>query len=319
MSKRNLVLLTGAVFTLLILFVMVFTVRVTEYTVVLQFGNPVRAITEPGLYMKWPDPIQTTKTFDNRLKILNLDKREYLTNDKKNILLDNFVTWRISDPVTFLRTLQTQRGAEDKLADIAASELGVALGQFSLLNLINVDPEQMRLGEMNRQITTEVEKRVQAYGIKVESFGTKLLNFPDTNQQSVFRRMEAERKRQARKYRAEGNEEAAKVRAQANMQREIILSESTKTAETLKGEGEAEAIRIYAQAFNQDPEFYRFTRSLKAYEKFIDSKTTVILNKDSKLLEYFENYAPQTPALRATAAAKDKAPMGDLRRLEDGN
>ncbi len=266
-----------------------FQVDQTEYVVVTQFGRPVRAITEPGLNWKLPDPIQSIQRFDNRLKVFLPSQAEFLTRDKKNIVAEGYPTWKIADPVEFMKTVQDIAGAQARLTDIVSSELGVVFGQYDLSSLVTAEEGKMKLPEMMEKVTRTSNNKVKEYGMTVTDVRVKVLNFPEKNKQSVFQRMRAERERIARKYRSEGTEEASKIQAEADKEKKIILSQAYEKAQKLKGEGDAMAIRIYAEAYQKDSEFYKFLRSLQAYEKFIDDKTTVILPTDAEILKYFEH------------------------------
>jgi len=264
-----------------------FQVDLTEYVVVTQFGKPVRAVTDPGLHWKLPDPIQSIQRFDNRLAVFLPSKAEFLTKDKKNIIVESYPAWKIIKPVEFLKTVKDVPGAQARLSDIVSSELGVAFGKYDLTSLVTIDKNNMKLTEMMDAIIRNTNDKVKEYGISVVDVRVKVLSFPEKNKLSVFQRMRAEREKIARKYRSEGSEEASKIRAQADKEKTIILSKAYETAQKLKGEGDAQAIRIYADAFQKDPEFYEFLRSLQAYEKFIDNKTTAILSTDADILKYF--------------------------------
>jgi membrane protease subunit HflC len=269
-----------------------FQVDQTESTVVTQFGKPVRAIMTPGLYWKLPDPIQSVQRYDNRMMAYLPSQAEFLTRDKKNIITEYYPIWRIEDPVLFMKTVSDASGARDRLTDIISSELGVALGQYDLSALVNIQEKGIKLPEMMARVSNISNEKVKAYGMSVADVRVKVLNFPEKNKLSVFQRMRAERERIARKYRSEGAEEASKIRATADKEKQVLLSVAKEKAQNLKGEGDAEAIRIYAAAYRKGPEFYKFTRSLEAYEKFIDKKTTTILPSDTEILKYFENPAP---------------------------
>jgi membrane protease subunit HflC len=284
--------------TILIAFIVVVFVAVnliffqldqTEYVVVTQFGRPVRALTEPGLYWKLPDPIQSIQRYDNRLMVYLPGDAEFLTRDKKNIVAESYPTWKIADPVQFMKTVKDVSRARVRLTDIVSSELGVAFGQYDLSSLVTVEKDEMKLPEMMEKVTRISNNKVKEYGMAVTDVRVKVLNFPEKNKLSVFQRMRAERARIARKYRSEGIEEASKIRAQADKEKKVILSQAYEKAQILKGDGDAQAIKIYADAFQKDPEFYKFLRSLEAYEKFIDEKTTAILPTDADILKYFES------------------------------
>jgi membrane protease subunit HflC len=273
---------------------MLFQLDTTEYAIVTQFGQPVRAITEPGLSIKLPDPIQSVIRLDKRTQIFNLPQSEFLTQDKKNILVETYATWRVSDPLQFFKSVRDATGANTRLADILSSELGAALGRYALTHLVTTDTGTMQLPAMMEQVTQQVDERTHAYGFRVVDMRLKQLNFPEANRQSVFQRMRAERSRIARQLRSEGTEEATKIRAAANATRTTTLSEAQREAERIRGEGEAKAMRIYAQAFGQAPEFYQFLRTLQAYGKVFTDGTTFILPADSALLKYLNQMGNAT-------------------------
>ena len=267
----------------------VYTVDTTEYAVVTQFGNPVNVIVEPGLKFKLPDPIQSLQRFDNRIQVYKAEPLELLTTDKKSITIDYYGTWRITDPVIYMKTVKNKMGAEARLLDIFSSSLGVQLGQYNLDELINVDASKLKLAALMQNTVQQSREKAQEYGIEVIDAQIRALNFPEANKRSVFSRMKAEREQMAKKYRSEGSEEAAKIRADAEKEQKILLSEAYKQAQKLKGEGDAEAIKTYAEAFQKDPKFYEFLRSLETYEKTIDEKTTLVLPSNSEILKYLGN------------------------------
>lgn len=172
-----------------------FTVDETQFAVVTQFGEPVQAITRAGLQWKWPDPIQSVVTYDNRVMVLTPDKAEYLTSDKKNIVVENYVAWRITDPVQYLKSLQDRSRAETRLADVVSSELGTALGKQELASLVTTEEGAMKLPGMLEGVTQSSDAQVAKYGINVVDVRAKLLNFPEKNRAAVFSRMKSERER----------------------------------------------------------------------------------------------------------------------------
>jgi len=278
-----------------------FQVDQTEYAVVTQFGKPVRAIKDPGLYVKLPDPVQSIHRYDNRAMVFSPDQTEFLTQDKKNIITQAYAVWRIEDPVRFMKTVRNSTGAQARLNDILSSELGVAFGSYDLSSLVTTIDTGMKLPEMIARVTRICNKKTTSYGMSVADVRVRVLNFPEKNKLSVFQRMRAERERIARKYRSEGTEEAAKTRARADKEKQVLLSRAREKAEIIKGEGDAEAIKIYAAAYQKGPEFYKFVRSLEAYEKFIDENTTAILPSNAEILKYFENNSPSFPPMEARA------------------
>ncbi len=280
--RRNAIL---AVILVLLIWSCFFTVDVTQTAVVTQFGNPVSVVLEPGLKLKIPF-IQQVRKFDSRLQVFEPPQGEYLTQDKKNVVVSSFAVWRIADPLHYFRALPTDAAARSQLTDVISSELGASLGSVPFDQLVSTQSEARRLREMITAVEGKVSSLArEKYGIEVVDFDVKRLAFPDQNRRSVFDRMRAERERIARRYRSEGEEEARKIRAQADREESSILSEAYKESQVLRGEGEAQATRIYGEAIAKDPQFYEFTRTLEAYRKFLDDKTTLILPSDSELME----------------------------------
>jgi len=260
-------------------------VVVTETTqaVVLQWGKPVQEIKEPGLHWKLPWPVQTVVSLDKRLLDYDTDPTIIITQDKKTMLVDNYVRYRIVNPTLFLQTVRTIEGAQTRLEDIVYSELRVQLGQFTMTQIIT---EGRNL--IMDAVAAASNSKAQEYGIEIVDVRIKRTDLPPENEQAVYARMRAERERQAREYRAQGEEQAQAIRAQADRTAEIILAEAYREAQRLRGEGDAEASRIYAQALSSDPEFYAFTRSLEAYRNTLGARTTLILDANSEFLRYLD-------------------------------
>jgi membrane protease subunit HflC len=260
-----------------------FTVPETEFAIVTQFGRPVRTIADAGLHLKWP--YQGLLRFDRRLRIYDPRPSEFLTSDKKNLVIENYVCWRIQDPERFVQTVGDLTAAEMRLHDIVWSGLAAALGNVELESLVSVDPQRVRGDQLMERLTRDTSRRaLEQYGIEVIDVRLKRLNLPEQNKQSVFARMRAERDRIARQYRAEGEEQALRIRAEADRQREEILSSAYREAEKIKGDGDAQSTRIYGAAHTRDPQFYKLLRTLEAYKKILDDKTTAVLSSDSELL-----------------------------------
>ncbi len=263
-----------------------------EYVVITQFGEPIKAIKKAGLNLKWPDPIQSVNRYNNRLMTYEMGETEYLTEDKKNVMVDSYIVWKIDDPVKYMKTVKNRMGAETRLADILSSEIGISLGKYDLSSLISTDPDKIKFGRMMKEVKDEISRKAKDYGTRIADVKVTLLNFPERNKLSVFRRMRAERERIAKGYRSEGTEKALIIRADADKQKQIILSKAYEKAQKIKGEGEALAIKIYADAYEEDINFYELIRTLESYEKFIDGKTTVVLSADSELLKFINTSNP---------------------------
>jgi len=258
----------------------VFTVDETRQVVILQFGEPVRIIKTPGLYFKLPAPLQVAQHFDDRLLEYDVAPEEILSKDKKSLIVDNYVRWRIVDPLLFLQTVQTEPIAKTRIDDIVYSELRRELGTHNMSEIITERRELIM-----EKVTRESATATKPYGIEVVDVRLKRVDLPQNNEQSIYRRMQAERIRQANKFRSEGEEESQKIKASTDKDKTIILATAYKEAEEVKGEGEAKAVDIYARAFSKDPDFYEFYRTLETYKIILDKKTTLVLPTNSKLFD----------------------------------
>lgn len=260
-----------------------FTVTEMERAVVIRLGKPVGdPIETSGLKVKVPF-IDRVEYFDKRLLEYDSEPKELITRDKKNIVIDNYARWRIVDPLLFLQAVHDERGAQARLDDIIYSEVRERLGQYTLLEIISI-----KRSEIMEIVTLESAEKVRKLGIELVDVRIKRADLPKQNEENVYKRMEAERHQQAKKYRAEGQEKSLEIVSEAEKDKTIILAEAYEKAERIKGEGDGEAVRIYADAYNRDPEFYRFTRTLTAYDEILggDGKTKVLLSTDSELWKY---------------------------------
>lgn len=258
----------------------IFIVDETEQVVILQLGKPVKTVTKPGLNFKLPFPIQEKITFDDRLLEYDSPPEEILSKDKKSLIVDNYVRWKIVDPLQFLKTVQAIPTAKSRMDDIVYSELRRELGTHDMVEIITENRE-----EIMDVITEESNSATLDYGISVVDVRIRRVDLPAENEASIYARMEAERKRQANKFRSEGEEEAQKIRAATDRDKTIILADAYKEAERIRGEGDAKAVQVYARSYSSDPKFYEFVRTLDTYKKVVDDKTTLVLPSDSKLFK----------------------------------
>ena len=276
------------------------TVDEAEYAIILRFGDPRRVIDDAGLHFRWPPPIDTVRFIDRRIHVLDPAADEVLTSDKKNILVNSFLVWSVSDPKRFLVSVGDPVGAEGRLTAILRSEVGTTLGSYPLSALVTDEAgESTKMVEVMERITANAAaKASKSFGIKVASVRFKRINFPLQNKEAVFRRMNAERTRIATGYRSEGDEEADKIRARADREKAALLADAERDATVKRGEADAEATRIYAEAFSKDPAFFEFIRSLRAYEEIIGKGSTVVIPDDSPLLRVLadpEKYIEESP------------------------
>ncbi len=257
-----------------------FVVDQTKQAIVLQLGKPVRVLREPGLYMKIPF-VQNVITFEKRLLEYDAAPAEILSSDKKNLVVDNYSKWRIVDPLKFYQTVRNITGAQSRLDDIIYAQLRVILGKSTLTDVVSLKRDAIM-----KAVTRQSNAIAGDYGIQVVDVRVKRADLPPQNEKHVYERMRAERQREAMRYRSEGKEIELKIKAEADKERTIILAEAYKQSETIRGKADALALKIYADAYTKDPEFYAFTRSLQAYERAFQKNTTLVLEPDNWFLQY---------------------------------
>ncbi len=268
---------------LLVVFTSMYQVSEIEQAVVLRFGKPVGgSIINAGLKFKMPF-IDDVLKFDKRILEYDSAPKELITKDKKNVVVDNYAKWKINDPLLFLQRVQNQTEAQKRLDDIIYSELRQVLGNYTFLEVISTKREEIM------DLTSEQSReKLSDLGIDLVDVRIKRVDLPKENEENIYKRMEAERQEQAKKYRAEGQQKALEIISTADKERAIELSKAYKEAQIIKGEAEEEAARIYAEAYNVDIEFYKFVRSLESYEKIFNSQRSdkLILSTDSELWKY---------------------------------
>lgn len=255
-----------------------------EQAIVTMFGQPVRTVREPGLYMKVP-VIHSLQRFDKRVLSSDAQAVEYLTSDKKRVVVDHVSRWRITDPLEFYRTARTEAGALIRLNDIVSGRLREEIAKRTFIDFVREQREAI-VQAVSKDAQVSVK---QQFGIELIDVRIKRLDLPREVQSSVYARMQAERQRIAKKYRAEGEEQAREIRADVNKEAQIVLAKSYEQAQKLMGEGDAQATSIYASAYEKDPEFYSFMRRLETYERSLGTGTTIVLDAGSDLLKYLEN------------------------------
>lgn len=280
--KKSAVLLILLVLVVIGMIQTFFTVHETRRAIVLQLGKPVGGVREPGLHFKLPF-VQNVIHFDSRILEYDAKPAEILTSDKKALVVDNFSKWRISDPLAFYQTVRTFAGAQARLDDIIYSQLRVALGRYTLTQIVS-----SKRSEIMQQVTQRSSELIEEFGIEVLDVRIKRTDLPTENERAIFGRMRAERERQAKQYRSEGQEEAAKIRSTADREKSVLLADAKQKAEALRGEGDAEAIRVYAESLGRDPEFYAFKRSLDAYVKTFGGETKVVLTPESRFFRFLQ-------------------------------
>ncbi len=276
----------GVVLLVLVLFaanLVLYTVTEVEQVVVTQFGEPKEVHTEPGLYLKLPDPIQKTTFFDRRLLDYDSNPDPIYTKDKKTLIIDNYARWRIVDALTFMQALRTVEEALARLDDIIYSELRKELGQHELAEVVATNREAIM-----DSVTVRANLAAQVYGIEILGVRIKRADLPPENEQAVYNRMRAERAREAKTYRSEGEEEALKIRAETDLEAATIAALAYEQAQGIRGQGDAEALGIYAAAYGHASGFYEFTRTLEAYEKSLQANTVLVQPADTDFFRYLK-------------------------------
>ena len=270
-----------------------FIVRQTEQAIVLRFGDPKQVIQEPGLHFKVPF-VDDVTYFDARILDYAPPQEEIIAADQKRLVVDSFARYRIADPLEFYKTVTTELAARARLAGILSASLRRVVGNETLASVLSEE----RVGIIER-IKTDVNEAAAKFGLDVVDVRIRRADLPQANADAIYQRMQTEREREAREFRAQGAEVAQRIRARAERERTVLIAESQRQSQVLRGEGDAEAIRVYAEAFGKDPEFFSFYRSMEAYRKAMNPEgTTMVLSPDSDFFKFFRD---QTGAPSASA------------------
>jgi modulator of FtsH protease HflC len=261
----------------------VFVVDQTERAILLQLGKPVgNSDYGPGLHFKLPF-VQNVIFFDSRVLEYDAPAAEILTQDKKNMVVDNFSRWKIVNPLLFYRTVRNIQGGLSRIDDIVYSQMREALGRYTLTEIVAVERSTIM-----DEVTVKSNVILSQFGIHIIDVRIKRTDLPQENQMAIYGRMQAERERQAKQYRSEGREEATKITTMADRQRAVLLADARRAAEAARGEGEAAATAIYAEALSQDPDFYEFVRTMDAYKKTMKDQTQFVLTPQSEFFKYLQ-------------------------------
>ena len=298
------VLSTIAILALIALAVVVsgafYTVNEAQQVVITQFGKPIgKPITEPGLHFKLPF-IQEANYFEKRFIAWDGDPNQIPTKDKRFIWVDTYARWRIADPLLFFQRLRNQRIAQSRLDDILDGGTRNVVASHKLIELVRSGIEKHTSKELApikfgrealaKEVLKQASSKAKDLGIEILDFRFKRINYVEDVRQKVYARMIAERKRIAEQYRAEGAGEAARIAGEKQRQLRIITSNAYKTAKEIKGQADAKAARIYAEAYDKDPEFFQFLRSLEAYKSGLSKGTTLVISPKNDFLKFLKGY-----------------------------
>ena len=276
-----------------------FIVDQTEQALVLQFGQPRRVIREPGLWVKRPF-LEDVRPYDNRLLDFEPPPEEVIVSDQKRLVVDTYTRYRITDPLLFYQTANSEVAVRARLSAMVNGSLRRVLGNVTLSALLSHERPAIM-----KQIRDEVRDQAKGFGIDVVDVRIRRADLPEENSQAIYARMVSERQQQAAQFRGEGAEAAQTVRANADRERTVIIAEAQRDAQKVRGDGDAQSIRIYADAFGQDKEFFAFYRSMQAYRDALTGHgTSFVLTPDTGFFRFFENSgATETPPA-ASAAPK---------------
>ncbi len=287
--KLKLMMVCGSLLIVVSLAFSFFIVKEYEYAIVTQFGRPVKQMDAPGCYMKLPFGIQRVNRFDKRIAIFETTPIQLLLGDKNPIIADCYVAWNVVNPLLFFQAIGYPENAVQKLSEMVVSQLGILLGDYRTEDIINSETGITRLPDIEDKLKQNTNsKSIEKYGIAISGVGIQRLAYPSIVLEAVYQRMQSERNKEAAKLRAEGQEEAMKIKSDAYKVASAIQAEAFRESEILKGQGDNIAMKLYADAYSKDPQFFSFLQSLETYKKLFNSDTTLILSTDAPLFEHFQ-------------------------------
>ncbi len=268
-----------------------YIVHQTQTALVLEFGNPKRVVTKPGLYWKTP-VVQTVEFFDKRILDVEISSKEVTASDQKRLVVDAFARYKIIDPLLFFQSVTDEAGAHARIDNVMDAAMRSVLGGSSFIDVVKEKREALM-----RQIAERVNGEVKDFGIEIVDVRIKRADLPEANSQAIYERMKTEREREAAEIRAQGNEQSKRIKATADRGVTVLIADANRDSERLRGEGDAERNRIYAGAFSKDPDFFAFYRSMQAYEEGLKaSDTRLIISPTTEFFRYFNNPSGELPA-----------------------
>ena len=284
MKKRFVILLSFIVVLTVLAYNSLFFVEQRVQSLVLQFGEPIRVIKEPGLNFKIP-LAQNIVKFDKRILLFDNSAEEIIAADKKRLIVDAFVRYKIIDPLKFYQTVRFEAALNNRLGSVVNNSLRAVLGKVPLEAVIS-DRRELLMQEVSELVSV----RAAQFGISIQEVRIKKADLPSENSEAIYRRMQTERQQEAAQIRAVGNEKARFITAESEKQKTVLLAEAQRDSDILRGEGDAEKNKILGKAFNQDPDFFAFYRAMQAYSKALtEGDTTMVLSPKSDFFEFFGN------------------------------
>ena len=284
MKKRFVILLSFIVVLTVLAYNSLFFVEQRVQSLILQFGEPIRVIKEPGLNFKIP-LAQNVVKFDKRILLFDNNAEEIIAADKKRLIVDAFVRYKIIDPLKFYQTVRFEAALNNRLGSVVNNSLRAVLGKVPLEAVIS-DRRELLMQEVSELVSA----RASQFGISIEEVRIKKADLPSENSEAIYRRMQTERQQEAAQIRAVGNEKARFITAESEKQKTVLLAEAQRDSDILRGEGDAQKNKILGKAFNQDPDFFAFYRAMQAYSKALtEGDTTMVLSPKSDFFEFFGN------------------------------
>ena len=292
-------ILIAAIFLVMVVYLVTFQVRETESAFVTRFGKPVREVTQPGLYRKWPTPIEQVHKFDSRMRVLEAELGETTTSGTIPIIVNTYVVWRVAEPLKFLNAVKTIENAESKLRNQINDTQNRVIGQHAFGEFVNSDPDRIKFDEIQNEMLTDLKGPVlKDYGIEIKTLGIKQLKISADVTKQVFERMKAERQRSTDRTISEGDAEAVRIQTEANRKRDVLLAAAEARGKTIRGQGDAEAATYY-KMLEADPKLAIFLRNLEALITTLKERATIVIPADAdpfRLLTGMPSLEPNKPA-----------------------
>ncbi len=296
MKNIAVIILTVLVVIILGLYLVSFQVREIESALVMRFGKPIRQLTEPGCYFKWPAPIERVYKFDSRARVFEVELVETPTKEAVPIIVSAYVVWKIAEPLEFFNAVGTIREAENKLRNQISDTQGKVIGQHSFSEFINSDQSKIKFDAIEEEILVDLSESVRRnYGIEIRAFGIKQLKVSEAVTKDIFERMKAERNRKTMSTIAQGHAEATRIKTDADSKTTELLAAAEARAKAIRGQGDAEAAKYY-KMLDADPELAMFLRDIEALKKILKKRSTIVLSTDTepfKLLKEIPDLKPK--------------------------
>ncbi|MCX5647430.1 MAG: protease modulator HflC [Phycisphaerae bacterium] len=294
-------ILIAAIFLVMVVYLVTFQVRETESAFVTRFGKPVREVTKPGLYPKWPTPVEQVHKFDSRMRVLEAELGETTTSGTVPIIVNTYVVWRVAEPLKFLNAVKTVENAESKLRNQINDTQNRVIGQHAFGEFVNSDPDKIKFDQIQMEMLTDLKEPVlKDYGIEIKTLGIKQLKISADVTKQVFERMKAERQRRTEATISEGAAEAAKIQSEANKKQEVLLAAAEARAKGIRGTGDAEAAKYY-KMLDEDPQLAMFLRDLETLVATTKEHATIVIPATAapfRLLTGMPSLEPSKPAAK---------------------